>query len=129
VEILSVLSKMEQEDNEIDYMSIILQLQFQNQQLKFQLDQLNTILHYRIDTIKMLEGTLTENRNWDDISNNIKNDENHDSGGLIEEKREIILLYHNIVNHVNKILIKKGLFTHNRKSHKIIQSIQNINIK
>lgn len=118
---------MEQEDNEIDYMSIILQLQFQNQQLKFQLDQLNTKLHYRIDTIKMLEGTLTENRKWDDI----KNDENPDSGGLIEEKqdREIILLYHNIVNHVNKILIKKGIYTHNKKSHKIIQSIQNINIK
>jgi len=111
---------MDQEDNEIDYMSVILELQFQNQQLKFQLEQLNTILHYRIDTIKMLECTLTENRNWDDMSEN--NNE-------LQSNNETILLYQNIVNHVNKILIKRGLFTHNRKSHKIIQSIQNIKIK
>lgn len=100
-------------DNEIDYMSIILELQFQNQQLKFQLNQLNTKLHYRTDTIKLLEGTLRENRNWNEDDNEIESKDN----------RETILLYHNIVNHVNKILIKKGLFTHNRKSHKIIQNI------
>lgn len=117
---------MEQEDNEIDYMSVILELQFQNQQLKFQLEQLNTRLHYRIDTIKMLECTLTENRNWDDMSTN--NNLNDDLLSL-NENNETILLYQNIVNHVNKILIKKGLFTHNRKSHKIIQSIKNIKIK
>jgi hypothetical protein len=119
---------MDQEDNEIDYMSVILELQFQNQQLKFQLEQLNTRLHYRIDTIKMLECTLTENRNWDDMSIDMGNT-NNDLNNELQSNNETILLYQNIVNHVNKILIKRGLFTHNRKSHKIIQSIQNIKIK
>jgi len=112
-------------DNDIDYLSVISELQFQVEQLKFKIEQLNQTVNDRTDIIKMLEHTLTEDRNWETIENPEETQENTIIFTTPEIKANIVIC-HNLINHINKILIKKGLYRNHKLSFKVIQ---NINIK
>jgi hypothetical protein len=125
--------------------SEFLQLQFENEQLRFENKQLNKIISNKNETIKLLEETLLEKRNWDDIlyendelipivklpSNIIENKVvNNELIPVIKSIPEntIIPFQNNIVNHINSVLIKKGLYKNTRLAHQYICN-KNINIK
>jgi hypothetical protein len=144
------------EDTDLDYITIIYQIQFQNQQLNYKIQELNKNLKNKSEIIKMLEYTISENRDWTGSESIDKPDNAIDeciqeitdvpettvdeidvvdilhepiSIEYIEEKKNEILAHHNMIIHLNKTLIKKGLYKNNKLAYKIMSTVKNIIIK
>jgi hypothetical protein len=121
--------------------SDFLQLQFENEQLRFENERLNKIIINKNETIKLLETTLLENSNWEytftQQTEKIDNDNDNDNDDILLKVKDDIpenkiitvnTFQNNSFNHINTLLIKKGIYKNTRLIHQYIGN-KNITIK
>lgn len=114
-------------NNDLNIYSSFLQLQFENEQLRFENESLNKIIDNKNITIKLLENTLLENRDWDEHDyqkDNNKNMTEIDTTEIVPEQQ--IISINAIQNNINWLLIKKGIY--NRLTTQYLGN-KNIDIK